>query len=134
VSLCRASKKLAVEGKHTIAAQIIQRGLECSKRLLLCLMQQSSATWPRAVPSDTRLPSVSIDWDALDKRTQETRADLLALFGLIVPAIATLRQRKDLPDYFGQSYWLLAEESVQALLAENATLFARVFPAYFMQR
>lgn len=48
-----------------------------------------------------------------------------------IPNLATIEPREDIPDYLGEAVHRAGEASYDALDSNNATLFGRLYPAYF---
>jgi hypothetical protein len=77
-------KKLAAAGRHTIAAQIIQRGLECSKRVAILL--EAAKECEKVLSQFYRIPDLQsdrIDWSMLESRRRAHVAGYRAFLGVI---------------------------------------------------
>lgn len=122
---------LATENEHVLAAQLIQRGLECAKKLTVTLDDLQNAAedysklnhskeweWPKA------------DWSKLRKRVAAVREQLLISLATTAPLLAEL-EVDNLPDYFGQAYSVLADECLTAMIDGNEQLLSYLYASYF---
>ena len=77
------------------------------------------------------LPQINIQ--EMADRLQKTRDDAVAMLGSteIADYIFTHEHSDDLPDHFGQIYFELAEECIQALEHDEEAKFNKVFPMFF---
>jgi len=123
---------LISEKRYLNAAQIIDRGLEaCNKfifhvdRIHNCYNRLSTLHFVKDIPWP------SPDWDGLSKRVSVVKEALVTNLAKASIALAKVPFKKTWPDYFGQSFLVLAEECNDAMAAGNETLFKRIFPAYF---
>jgi hypothetical protein len=63
---------------------------------------------------------------------QEVRTELLVLLARAAVDLGRLPTGGDIPDYFGNAYTVLAEESLRTMLEGDIDTFRRLFPALFM--
>jgi len=126
-------KPLIEAKRYVLGAQLIQRGFEIEKKMDLCLerareLEEKMKTLHRTPD----LPVPEIDWEHLRSRADAARETLLIDFGRIVPFVADASKRGELPDYFGASYWYLAEGTHDALLEGKWDLFQKLFALFFL--
>ena len=77
------------------------------------------------------IPWPSPDWDGLSKRVLTVKEALITNLAKSSVALSEMPFRKTWPDYFGQSFLVLAEECDNAMATGNEALFNIIFPAYF---
>jgi hypothetical protein len=119
-------------GNYILAAQLIQRGLEACDKLTKhfgdfrvsheqysALNRSKEYEWP------------SIDWDALQARSNALREGLVTALAKCSTELADLPQGSSWPDYFGHAYSVLADECLAAMESGKEVLFRSVFPAFF---
>jgi len=126
------TESLISEKRYLNAAQVIDRGLEaCSKfifhveKIHTCYDRLSTLHLVKDIPWP------SPDWDDLSKRVLTVKEALITNLAKSSIALAEMPFRKTWPDYFGQSFLVLAEECDNAMAAGNEALFKKIFPAYF---
>jgi hypothetical protein len=115
--------------RYISAAQVIQRGLEMCEKLAFHLgkireVVDSFEIFRRV--SD--LPWPVIDWSDLGRRSDAVRTRLLNSLARVAPFLATLPRSPALPDYFGQAYSVLAQETYGAMAMRRSALFDTLFP------
>ena len=127
------TESLVAEKRYLNAAQIIDRGLEaCNKfifhvgKIHACYDRLSTFYLVKDIPWP------SPDWDDLSKRVLTVKEALITNLAKASVTLAEMPFRKTLPDYFGQSFLVLAEECNNAMAIGNDTLFNKIFPAYFV--
>ncbi|MBA7627699.1 hypothetical protein ES703_35166 [subsurface metagenome] len=126
------TESLVSGNRYLNAAQIIDRGLEaCNKftfhvdKIHACYDRLSTLHFVKDIPWP------SPDWDALSKRVLTVKEALITNLAKSSVALAEMPFKKTWPDYFGQSFLVLAEECDNAMATGNETLFNKIFPAYF---
>lgn len=126
------TQRLVSEKRYLNAAQIIDRGLEaCNKfafhvdKIHACYDRLSELRFVKDIPWP------NIDWDSLSNRVSAVKENLIINLAKSSVILAEMPSRKTWPDYFGQSFMVLAEECNNALVTGNDTLFGKIFPAYF---
>jgi len=126
------TESLVSERRYLNAAQIINRGLEaCNKfmfhveRIHACYDRLSTFHFVKDIPWP------SPDWDGLSRRVLTVKEALITNLAKSSVALAEMPFKKTWPDYFGQSFLVLAEECNNAMATGNDTLFKKIFPAYF---
>lgn len=126
------TESLVSENRYLNAAQIIDRGLEaCNKftfhvdKIRACYDRLSTLHFVKDIPWP------SPDWDGLSTRILTVKEAIITNLAKSSVALAEMPFRKTWPDYFGQSFLVLAEECANAMVMGNETLFNRIFPAYF---
>jgi hypothetical protein len=125
------TQRLAAEEQHVLLAQSVQRGLECAEKLRVMLSDMQTACrqysdfnrskeweWPKA------------DWNAYGHRVATVREQLVVLLAASAPFLRELRH-KNLSDYFGQAYSVMAEECFCAMLMADDGLLSKLFPPFF---
>jgi hypothetical protein len=65
-------------------------------------------------------------------RLEEVRAELVQLVARLAVHLATVPAPAGLPDYFGEGYARLAEESYSAMVNGKEELFKKLFPPFFL--
>jgi hypothetical protein len=123
---------LISEKRYLNAAQIIDRGLEACNKLIFhvdrihaCYDRLSTLHFVKDIPWP------SPDWDGLSKRVLIVKEALVTNLAKSSITLAKMPFKKTWPDYFGQSFLVLAEECDNAMVAGNEALFKKIFPAYF---
>ena len=126
------TESLISEKRYLNAAQVIDRGLEaCNKftfhvdRIHACYNRLSALHFAKDIPWPT------LDWDSLTKRVSVVKEALVTNLAKSSIALAKMPFKKTWPDYFGQSFLVLAEECDNAMAAGNEALFKEIYPAYF---
>jgi len=126
------TESLVSEKRYLNAAQIIDRGLEaCNKfmfhvdRIHACYDRLSALHFTKDIPWP------SPDWDVLSMRVLTVKEALIINLAKSSITLAKMPFKKTWPDYFGQSFLVLAEECDNAMATGNETLFQKIFPAYF---
>ncbi|MBN1189482.1 MAG: hypothetical protein JXA46_07010 [Dehalococcoidales bacterium] len=128
----KQTENLITEKRYLNAAQMIDRGLEaCNKftfhvdKIRACYDRLSTLHLVKDIPWP------STDWDSLSMRVLKVKESLITSLAKSSVALSEMPFRKTWPDYFGQSFLVLAEECDNAMVTGNDTLFNKIFPAYF---
>lgn len=124
---------LVSAGTFAFAAQLIQRGRELADKLSYHLREvkgcfERLSTFRRVAD----IPWPSVDWTKLADRVRGGQVKLIEALAQLVPPLAVLPRPADLPDYFGQAYATLAQESYSAMRAKDESLFKKLFPPFFL--
>ena len=126
------TESLISEKRYLNAAQIIDRGLEACNKFVhhldsfhACYDRLSTLHFVKDIPWPTA------DWEGLTKRVLAVKEALIVNLAKSSFALAKMPFKKTWPDYFGQSFLVLAEECNNAMAAGNEALFRQIFPAYF---
>jgi hypothetical protein len=118
--------------QYFLAAQVVERGLEaCSKFLF---HRQKWEQWLKGLETKRRvsdIPWPQIDWSNIDNELDQVRRNLIVNIAGLAPQLAILHRPRDLPDYFGHAYNILAEQSYEAMATGDIPLFQRIFPSFF---
>ncbi|MBC8274130.1 MAG: hypothetical protein H8E40_04095 [Chloroflexi bacterium] len=126
------TKRLVSDKSYLSAAQVIQRGLEaCNKFSYHLGTIKSSFEILSTLRSVVDIPWPTPDWENLTKRMLAIKEALVINLAKSSMALAMIPFRKTWPDYFGQSFLVLAEECNSAMATGNEVLFKQIFPAYF---
>jgi len=72
-----------------------------------------------------------VDWAEMRKRVAALRNRLVVKLAECATGLAALPENGNLPDYFGRSYAVLADETFDAMVRGDEQQFARIFPDYF---
>jgi len=127
------TKSLIAEKRYLSGAQIIDRGLEaCNKFIFHVGKIQACYDRLSTLHRVKDIPWPGPDWDDLSKRVLAVREELIINLAKASVTLAEMPFRKTLPDYFGQSFLVLAEECNNAMAMGNDKLFGKIFPAYFV--
>ncbi len=132
-SIISESKALIEAGCYLPATQLTQRGMEAVEKFrfhlpeirgcferLVALRRVGDIPWP------------SVAWEKLERRVEDAREALVVLFGQIAVYLGAASTPEGLPDYFGQSYAILAQESYVAMATGREDLFKKLFlPTFF---
>ena len=132
-SFDKEAELLIKEKRYIIAAELIQRGLEaCSKfdnnfgdakssfESFDKLRKIDDIKWP--------LPK----WEELDVRINAIRENLVLSSAKILYPLAELNLSESIPDYFGQGYFLVADECYNTMKSGNENRFKEIFPHFFI--
>jgi hypothetical protein len=116
-----------------VAAAVIARALEACHKFAVHLTEfehclERVATLRRA--SD--IPWVDTDWSDAQTQVKEVRTRLLVLIAGASLELSRQPTGGEIPDYFGNAYTVLAEESLRTMLHDDIETFRRLFPALFM--
>jgi len=126
------AEALISEQRYIFAAQLVQRGLEASHKFSFHIGQARECFDSfEALRRVSDIPWPSVDWDSITKRVDEVHERLVVAFGRLVPHLPLQNESKHWPDYFGQAYAVLAQESYLALAAGNDAKFKQIFPSFF---
>ena len=126
------TKRLISEQKYLNATQVIQRGLEaCDKftrnlETIKVAFEQFSSF--RRVQD---MPWPSLLFDDIDQRIITVKEQLISDFAKSSIQLAKMPSKENWPDYFGQCFFVLAEECNSSMVQGNEKLFEQVFPAFF---
>lgn len=124
-------KQLAASN-HVVAAQLSIRSLEALNKLSKHLeafkvrgdqYQQLNRSkeyeWP------------AIDWSGLQQRLKTVRTNLVLGLSRCVGPLRALPENNTWPDFFGQVYSVLADETLDAMILGDEGLFERLYPPFF---
>jgi len=120
-------------GRPLVASSVISRALEACHKFAVHLGEferclERVGTLRRA--SD--IPWRETDWSGEQARVKEVRTKLLVLMAGAAADLGRHPTGGDIPDYFGNAYTVLAEESLRTMLDGDIDTFRRLFPALFM--
>ncbi len=119
--------------QHTLAAQVIQRGIESCDKLLIHLTEAGQCCARIAeLRREPDIPWTNEHWGDLQATVVGTREKLVAYYGSSALFLARLPRNGEWPDYFGQCLSILAAESYSALVADKEDAFDKTFPHLFM--
>ena len=131
-SAVREARALIEAGRYLPAAQIIQRGMEGVEKFRYHMKEIRSCSERLGVfRRITDIPWPATDWGNLEQRVEGAREELIVLIGQLVIYLAAVPKREGLPDYFGQAYAILAQESYAAMAEGKDDLFKKLFPSLF---
>ena len=123
-------KRLISEGKALFASHLIGRGLEaCNKATLMLDHSENCYKELLSLRKASDIPWTDFDTAKLRDNVLCARTGLLKSLATLSPIIAGTPSTDKLPDYFGQAYSVLAEETYQSLSKGDDTLFAILFEA-----
>jgi hypothetical protein len=132
-SIVGEAKALIDAGRYLPAAQVIQRGLEGVEKFRYHMREIRGCSERLEVfRRITDIPWTVTDWEKLEQRVEAAREDLIVLVGQLAIYLAVAARREGLPDYFGQAYAILAQESYAAIAQGKEDLFKKVFPSLFL--
>lgn len=118
--------------KNLLTLQIVTRGLEaCHKMETYLETAKSIGKGLVELKVVKDIPGPDIDWEkhtAAWKRTREAVIDKLGALCLITD---WNNAAQDLPDYFGQAYWVVADECFDALCEKDAPRFQKLYALFF---
>jgi len=124
---------LIKEKRYIIAAELIQRGLEaCSK------FEHNFGDAKNSFESFNKLRKIDDikwplpKWEELADRINVIRENLVLSFAKILYPLAELNPSESFPDYFGQGYFLVADECYKTMKAGNENRFKEIFPHLFI--
>ncbi|MCI0407260.1 MAG: hypothetical protein L0191_01640 [Acidobacteria bacterium] len=132
-SFAKEAELLMSEGRHILASQVIQRGLEACEKFRFHLPEIRSCfdrlSAFRRVPD---IPWPAVAWEDVQRRVGDVRERLLLAFAQLSINLAALPRAPELPDYFGHAYAVLAQESYAAMATGKEELFKKLFPPFFL--
>ncbi len=131
-SIIGESRALIEAGRYLPAAQLTQRGMEAVEKFRFHL-REIRGCFERLVVFRRvgDIPWPSVDWEKLERRVEDAREALVVVFGQLAVYLAAAPTPEGLPDYFGQSYAVLAQESYVAMAMGREDLFKKLFPPTF---
>jgi hypothetical protein len=126
------AESLSVAQKYAFAAQIVQRGLEACHKFHFRI--EEFKNWFKGF--ETIRYVTDIPWPEFDaKKAHESvkmvRNRLLSVLANSADGIATLPVAKEIPDYLGQTYVVLADECYRCLAEGEEADFARFYLSFF---
>jgi len=123
---------LIEDKQYELAAAAIQRGLEACEKFEYHLGNGSQLAESLADLHRTAdIPWPKPDWSKFKGEIDACRGNLASSLARVVNNIGLLPQLEGQPDYFGQAYTFLAEQSYTAMLTGNHKLFEQIFPSFF---
>lgn len=132
-SIVGEAKAVIDAGRHLPAAQIIQRGMEVVEKFRYHMREIRGCSERLGVLRRiTDIPWPVTDWEKLDQRIEASREELIVLLGPLAMYLVVAPRREGLPDYFGQAYAVLAQESYAAMAQGREDLFKKLFPSLFL--
>jgi hypothetical protein len=127
------AEQLSSEKCYPFAVQIVQRGLEACHKFHFRV--EKLHDWFTAFSTLRRVPDIPWpDFDAKNthQRIEAVRDRLLIVLANSVPGIAALPPSKDIPDYLGQAYVMLADECYRSMAIGDEALFTKLFHPFFV--
>ena len=131
-SLADHVEALSSKKQYLLAAQLATRGLEvCSKfpfhvdRLKVAL---------DSIPGNSKVPDLpwpEINWQSLCEQVETVHEKIVLSLAKSVKELGGIVWSPSVPDYFGQVYCVVAEETYRAMAGGNENLFCKLFPAFF---
>jgi hypothetical protein len=119
-------------GHHVAAAQLSLRGLETANKLawhfnnwrnlmtaMSALNRSKEYNWP------------SLEWDAWSNQVTSIRSQLIATVANAAAHLHNLPDEGMLPDLFGQTYSVLGDECISAIIEGDEARFQDLFRAFF---
>lgn len=125
-------EQLITEKNNFTCLELIDRGLECcSKAILLadCLNEKQNELKLLLKVEDIYHHEADILKFKSD--IEEIRKSLVESFSRLAPLTILLPTHSSIPDYFGRSYWFIAQECIESIVSNDDALFAKLFPMYF---
>lgn len=116
--------------QYYILGPYIQRGLETCEKFQI----NSFKTYYENISTLRKvkdIPWPEENWEAYQTKIKDIKSHLLSSLAKIIPEIAQIPQSKDIPDYFGQSYYYIGDECYDSLVNGNESLFTEIFPGFF---
>ncbi len=123
------SKQFFTSKRYRSASRIVSRGLECIEKF-----STTMAAVKRLVAGvHTRMKIKDLQWPEfvfgeMEKKLIEVRSELLKLFGQLVPELSRLPDDVSLPDFFGECYVKVLEETFASLIRDDDEAFKEFFP------
>ncbi len=115
-----------------ITAQLSVRGLEAAERAKFHLEKVKACfVQLRSMDRSGVIDWPSLDWEDLDRRINGVRKKMLANLARILPDIASVGGSRELPDYLGHCFSVLAQESFGSMASGDEELFQSIFPSLF---
>jgi hypothetical protein len=126
------AEELFGKKRYPFAAQIVQRGLEACHKFHFHI--EKFREWFESFSAIRRV--ADIPWPEFDpkrahERIEAVRDRLLIVLANSISGIAALPASKELPDYLGQAYVMLADESYKSLATGDEVLFGKLFVPFF---
>jgi hypothetical protein len=127
----RPLKKLVAEKNYFVVAQLVQRGLEsckkCSDALDVCESKYASLL---EMDKSKDVTWAKCDWEHLKGRLEQSRHRMIGFLAEVGPRLSLAPIASDIPDYFGLSYSLVAEECFWAMAEDDLDRFKDLFPRF----
>jgi hypothetical protein len=126
------AENLSSKKRYPFAAQVVQRGLEACHKFHFRV--EKFRKWFESFSTLRRVPDIPWpDFDAkkAHERIEAVRGRLLIVLANSVGGIANLPGAKEIPDYVGQAYVMLADECYKSMAGGNEVVFGKLFPPFF---
>ena len=110
----------------------MQRGLEACHKFHF--HGEKFGKWSQGFSSLRRIPDIPWpDFDAkkVHERVEAVRDRLLIALATSVSGIASVPASKEIPDYLGQAYVMLADECYKSMASGEEALFSKLFLPFF---
>ena len=128
-----AADRLATAGKHDEGAAVLSRGLEVVWKLERHVYRwRDTADAIRAEGERVDFKRVEWEWDNYHDAIRKLRIAVLERLARLIPPLALQDRRDDIPDFFGFAVHRTGEACYEALAKNDADLFAKLFPSYFV--
>ena len=128
-----AADRLLAAKKLDAAMAVLSRGLEVAWKL-----EHHTVRWRETIEAvraeGERLDFKRADWDWDDhgEKLRKLRLGILERLAGAIPSLALQERRDDIPDFFGFAVHRTGEACYEALADNDAQLFPKLFPAYFI--
>jgi hypothetical protein len=126
------AEALSAKKRYLFAAQVVQRGLEACHKFHFRV--EKFREWFKAFSKLRRvqdIPWPEFDPEKIHQRIESVRDRLLIVLADSVGGIASLPASKDIPDYLGQTYEMLADECYKSMAGGEEALFIKLFLPFF---
>ena len=119
-------------GRPLAAAAVISRALETCHKFAVHLDEfEHSLERVGTLRRASDIPWGETDWPGARARVAEVRTRLLVLLTGAAAYLGSHPTGGEIPDYFGNAYSVLAEESLNTMITGEIETFRRLFPAFF---
>jgi hypothetical protein len=126
------AEDLSGKNRYPFAAQVVQRGLEACQKFHFRV--DKFRKWFESFSELRQVPD--IPWPTFDakkahERIEIVRDRLLIVLANSVTGIVALPASKEIPDFLGQAYVMLADECYKSMANGDERLFSKLFLPFF---
>ncbi len=121
------ANRLIKQKFYASAVQVIDRGLEaCEKYRYHFATLQENINGFQSLRRVDDIPWPQIEWKEINEKCLSIREKIVITYSEMLPYLTTLPESKELPDFFGHGYTVIANECYGAMASGNERLFCAV--------
>ncbi len=77
------------------------------------------------------LPFPKLDWNEINNRINISYYEIVKILARCFPELSQVRYKENVPDLFGQTYYIICQKCYELLIFKNAEFFIDLFPPFF---